>query len=208
MTQDVLHGVPLAGSSATSSAESSTASPRTPSTPSTPSTPDAAPLGRAWIAAHIPHSGAMCLLDTVDAWDGTHIRCTATSHRDARNPLRSQGRLASVCGIEYAAQAMAVHGALAGAREGATDPATYGKPRVGYLASVRNVEARVARLDTFEAPLSVEAERMGGDGNTVLYGFTVRCGDEVLLSGRAAVMLDASGALARTPDNHSKGELT
>ncbi|WP_206685552.1 hypothetical protein, partial [Escherichia coli] len=33
------------------------------------------------------------------------IRCTATSHRDPRNPLRSHGRLASVCGIEYAAQA-------------------------------------------------------------------------------------------------------
>lgn len=204
MTQDVLHGAPLAGSSTTSSAESSTASPQTPSTPSTPA---AAPLGRAWIAAHIPHSGAMCLLDTVDAWDDTHIRCTATSHRDAHNPLRSQGRLASVCGIEYAAQAMAVHGALSGMRGGVTDQAMGGKPRVGYLASVRNVEARVARLDTFEAPLSVEAERMGGDGNTVLYGFTVRCGDEVLLCGRAAVMLDASGALARTTDNHSKGEL-
>ncbi|WP_322057188.1 hotdog family protein [Paraburkholderia sp. J63] len=188
----------------TSSSASSTASPRTPSTPPAPG---AAPLGRAWIAAHIPHSGAMCLLDTVDAWDDTRIRCTATSHRDARNPLRSQGRLASVCGIEYAAQAMAVHGALAGMREGARQPATASRPRVGYLASVRNVEARVARLDTFEAPLSVAAERMGGDGNTVLYGFTVRCGDEVLLCGRAAVMLDASGALARTTDNHSKGEL-
>ncbi|TDG19906.1 3-hydroxylacyl-ACP dehydratase [Paraburkholderia silviterrae] len=177
-------------------------------TAATPSTSHAAPLGRAWIAAHIPHSGAMCLLDSVDAWDDAHIRCTATSHRDAHNPLRSQGRLASVCGIEYAAQAMAVHGALAGMRDGVPDQPQAGRPRVGYLASVRGVEARVARLDTFEAPLTVEAERMSGDGNTVLYGFTLRCGDEVLLTGRAAVMLDASGALARATDNSLKGEPT
>ena len=199
MTQDVLHGAPLAASSAASSTASSTTSPV--EAPRTPAAPHTAPLGRAWIAAHIPHSGAMCLLDSVDVWDDTHIRCTATSHRDTHNPLRSQGRLASVCGIEYAAQAMAVHGALAGTRTGMQSEATASRPRVGFLASVRGVEARVARLDTFEAPLTVEAERMGGDGNTILYGFTVRCGQQVLLTGRAAVMLDASGALTRTTDH-------
>ncbi|KUZ68849.1 hotdog family protein [Burkholderia ubonensis] len=146
---------------------------------------------RAWIAAHIPHDGAMCLLDSVDFWDDARIRCTATSHRDPRNPLRAHGRLASVCGIEYAAQAMAVHGALVGApRE---------RPRAGFLASVRRVDAFVERLDTCDAPLTVEAERVGGDDVTVLYGFTLRCGERVLLSGRAAVMLDASAAGALRP---------
>lgn len=183
MTQDVLHGVPQTTSPGATPAASA----------------HAAPLDRAWIAAHIPHSGAMCLLDTVDAWDETRIRCTATSHRDAHNPLRSQGRLASVCGIEYAAQAMAVHGALAGGE------AARERPRVGYLASVRGVEACVARLDTFEAPLTVEAERVSGNGNTLLYGFTVCCGSQVLLSGRAAVMLDASAALARPRNKTLKG---
>ncbi|RXV71879.1 3-hydroxylacyl-ACP dehydratase [Burkholderia stabilis] len=144
------------------------------------------PLDHAWIAAHIPHGGAMCVLDTVDAWDATRISCTATSHRDPHNPLRSHGRLASVCGIEYAAQAMAVHGALLGAQEAG--------PRVGYLASVRNVDAFVDRLDTFDLPLTVDAERVSGDGRSVLYGFALRCGARVLLSGRAAVMLDASSA--------------
>ncbi|MEK6297982.1 MAG: hydroxymyristoyl-ACP dehydratase, partial [Paraburkholderia tropica] len=59
-------------------------------------TPDAptlaAPLDRAWIAAHIPHSGAMCLLDSVEAWDDAQIRCLATSHLDTHNPLRANGR--------------------------------------------------------------------------------------------------------------------
>ncbi|ONT87826.1 3-hydroxylacyl-ACP dehydratase [Burkholderia cenocepacia] len=115
----------------------------------------------------------------------------AADRRDPHNPLRAHGRLASVCGIEYAAQAMAVHGALLGAHEA--------RPRAGYLASVRNVDAFVDRLDTFEQPLTVDAERMSGDGRSVLYGFALRCGERVLLSGRAAVMLDASAAGAFQP---------
>ncbi|RQR33749.1 3-hydroxylacyl-ACP dehydratase [Burkholderia sp. Bp9143] len=159
---------------------------------STPMPPLAtATLDRAWIAAHIPHDGAMCMLDRVEAWDAARIRCSATSHRDPHNPLRSRGRLASVCGIEYAAQAMAVHGALLGAQQAQTEHA---RPRAGYLASVRNVDAFVDRLDTFELPLIVDAERIGGDDRSVLYGFTLRCGERVLLGGRAAVMLDASAA--------------
>ena len=142
------------------------------------------PLDRNWIAARIPHSGTMCLLDAVVAWDDTHVRCIATSHRDATNPLRSRDRLAAVCGIEYAAQALAVHGALCDAAQQ--------RPRAGFLASVRGVEAHVARLDTVEAPLDIEAERIGGDGNNVLYRFTVRNGARILLTGRAAVVLDAS----------------
>jgi predicted hotdog family 3-hydroxylacyl-ACP dehydratase len=32
------------------------------------------PLDHAWIAAHIPHSGSMCLLDQVVEWDAERIR--------------------------------------------------------------------------------------------------------------------------------------
>lgn len=149
------------------------------------------PLDHAWIAARIPHSGAMCLLDAVQAWDETRIRCVATSHRDPHNPLRSRGRLAAVCGVEYAAQAMAVHGALLGAMDGAAAV----RPRAGFLASVRNVVAYIERLDTVATPLEIEAERMSGSGNTILYGFTVRGEGRVLLTGRAAVMLDASAVI-------------
>ncbi|WP_277189689.1 hotdog family protein [Caballeronia sp. BR00000012568055] len=139
---------------------------------------------REWIAARIPHSGPMCLLDGVIEWDAQHVRCVATSHRLADNPLRSKGRLASVCGIEYAAQAMAVHGALVGAGDAK-------RPRVGMLTSVRGVRSYVDRLDTLDAPLDIEAERIGGDENTVLYRFNVRCGGVPVIEGRAAVMLDA-----------------
>lgn len=141
------------------------------------------PLDRDWIAARIPHSGTMCLLDAVVGWSDTRVHCTATSHRDPANPLRANGRLAAVCGIEYAAQAMAVHGALCAADQR--------RPRAGFLASVRSVEAHVPQLDTIDAPLDIEAERIGGDGNNMLYSFTVRDGERILLTGRAAVVLDA-----------------
>jgi predicted hotdog family 3-hydroxylacyl-ACP dehydratase len=142
------------------------------------------PLDRAWIAERIPHTGKMCLLDHVVAWSDEAIRCVATSHRDPNNPLQANGRLSALCGIEYAAQAMAVHGSLIGT--------TKRRPRVGLLASVRNVEAYVERLDTLDGPLSVEAERMSGDADNVLYRFALHCGDRPVLSGRAAVILDAS----------------
>ena len=57
----------------------------------------------------------MCLLDEVLSWDATRIRCRSNTHRTADNPLRAHGRLGAACGIEYAAQAMAVHGALVAA---------------------------------------------------------------------------------------------
>ncbi|MDD5390922.1 MAG: 3-hydroxylacyl-ACP dehydratase [Gallionellaceae bacterium] len=142
------------------------------------------PLDRGWLLAHIPHQGGMCLLDQIETWDSEHIRCTASSHRDPDNPLRAHGRLGAVCGIEYAAQAMAAHGGLLAAADSA--------PRSGYLASVRGVELHVARLDDIAADLSVAAERLSGDDNLILYGFSVSAGERVLLSGRAIVVLDAA----------------
>jgi predicted hotdog family 3-hydroxylacyl-ACP dehydratase len=140
------------------------------------------PLTRADIARLIPHSGAMCLLDGVSAWDDTSIRCTAVSHRDPDNPLREAGCLAAVCGVEYAAQAMAVHGGLASSGK---------RPAAGYLASVRDLTCQVGRLDDVAEDLIIEAEKLMGEGSSVIYGFIVRSGDRVLLSGRAAVVIDA-----------------
>jgi predicted hotdog family 3-hydroxylacyl-ACP dehydratase len=142
-----------------------------------------APFDHAWIAAHIPHQGSMCLLDSVLAHDAQQVRCSARSHRSPDNPLRAHGRLAAACGIEYAAQAMAVHGALlaGGAR-----------PRPGFLASVRSAVLHVGRLDDIAQDLAVDAVRVTGDSGTVLYDFAVRAGDRLLVEGRAAIVLDVA----------------
>jgi predicted hotdog family 3-hydroxylacyl-ACP dehydratase len=141
-------------------------------------------LDHTWLLAHLPHQGSMCLLDRVDSWDAQHIQCSASSHRAPDNPLRAHGRLGAACGIEYAAQAMAAHGALLVVGDEA--------PHAGYLASVRAVELKVARLDDIAADLRVEAERVSGDGNTILYAFSVFAEQDLLLRGRAIVVLDAA----------------
>lgn len=143
-------------------------------------------LDRTWIAARIPHQGAMCLLDEVVAWSPERIHCTSSSHRNADNPLRADDRLGAACGIEYAAQAMAVHGALLTGDQTVDQP-----PRQGFLASVRGVQLNVDQLDDIEGRLDVEAERLSGDDNNVLYRFEVRGAGRLLLAGRAAVILNA-----------------
>ena len=140
-------------------------------------------LTRADIAGMIPHAGAMCLLDGVVHWDDKRIRCFSRSHRDAGNPMRVGDCLPALCGIEYAAQAMATHGGLAGG--------TGGRPRAGYLASVRDVVCRRHRLDDLQQDLIIEAERLMGDEAHVVYRFTLRAGGLTLLSGRATVSLDS-----------------
>jgi len=141
-------------------------------------------LERAWLLAHLPHQGSMCLLDRIDDWDAGRIRCTATSHRAQDNPLRAHGRLGAACGIEYAAQAMAAHGALLAVADL--------PPRAGYLTSVRGVELHVARLDDVDADLTVEVEHLYGNENTILYGFSICAEERLLLRGRVTVVLDAA----------------
>ena len=66
---------------------------------------------------------------------------------------------------------------------------------VGYLASVRNVALHVARLDDLQADLIAFAQRITGDGRTVLYEFSVWNARQALLSGRASIVFDAAFGL-------------
>lgn len=142
--------------------------------------PPVAPLDHATIAGLVPHAGAMCLLDRALSWDAARIRCAATSHRAAGNPLRRDGMLPAVCGVEYALQAMALHGALTG---------TEGPQPPGYLASLRGLTLAVPRLDDVEGDLQVEAIALARQARSFVYAFTIGAGGTVLLSGQAAIIL-------------------
>lgn len=139
-------------------------------------------LDREWIARHIPHAGTMCLLDEVLEWNADRIRCRASSHRAMDNPLRAYGRLGAACGVEYAAQSMAVHGALIGAATAIVGP------RAGYLASLRGVSLFAERLDDVQADLIATASRVTSDTTMVLYEFCVAGAERILLSGRATIV--------------------
>ena len=125
----------------------------------------------------------MCLLDEVLEWNGTEIRCRSATHRLASNPLRTRDHLRALCAIEYAAQAIAVHGAV-----NAPSPAA----GAGMLVSVRAVELGTDRLDDIAADLIVSAARIGGDDTALLYSFSVSAHQQLLASGRATIVLRSS----------------
>ena len=81
----------------------------------------------------IPHSGTMCLIDSIDKWDDESIVCITSTHLKCNNPLLSEGVLPVSALIEYGAQAMAIHGALVANKSGE-------RMQEGYLAALRDVD--------------------------------------------------------------------
>lgn len=136
-------------------------------------------LGRDAIARLVPHQGAMCLLEEVLEWDENAISCRATSHRDPANPLRGGIGLPAIMGVEYAAQAVAVHGSLTSNSES----------KKGYLAGLRDVVCSVEALDRESADLVVHATRMAAESGRLLYDFRIDAGGRELLRGRLSVVL-------------------
>ena len=130
----------------------------------------------------IPHHGTMCLLDRVEQWDDSSLVCTTASHRDATNPLRRDNRLEAICGLEYAAQAMAVPVGLLQQRKER-------RLAVGYLGAVKNLMLRAARLDDVKGDLTVQATRLVGEADCFIYTFRVLAERQELLDGRASIFL-------------------
>ena len=126
----------------------------------------------------------MRLLDAVEAWDETTIRCRTPTHRDPDHPLRYHGCLSVSVGLEYAAQAMGVHAGLLD-----RDRQTEG--RIGYVGSVRDVVFGADRLDGTDADLMVEATRLAEGDQSYMYRFRVALGDRTVIEGRASIFLKA-----------------
>lgn len=136
-------------------------------------------LDRAAIAERIPHAAAMCLLERVVSWDAAAIRCAADSHRDPANPLREPGGLPVWAGVEYAAQAAAVHGSLS--HEASA-------PRKAVLAKLRDATPACERLDDVEGELFLDATLVHRDPAGAIYSFAVSAGTRALLTGQFTLM--------------------
>ncbi len=146
-------------------------------------------LDAAGIAARIPHAGSMCLLDRLQRWDEETVSCSASGHRAASHPLRSASGLLAPCAVEYAAQAMALHGALLA-------PSAE-QPQGGYIAALRDVHFGVDTLHDVDGDLQVHAQRLAGDANLVSYRFRVEAEDgRMLAEGRATVLLNPDRGMA------------
>jgi predicted hotdog family 3-hydroxylacyl-ACP dehydratase len=139
-------------------------------------------INKAEIRALIPHSGLMCLLDSVIEWDDQSIICISSTHRDPANPLRREGKLSAVYAFEYGAQAAAVHGGLRARAAGKTAPP-------GYLAALRDAHLHIADLDDVHSPLEICARRLFGNSANTIYECRISAGGALLADGRITIML-------------------
>ena len=135
----------------------------------------------------LPHAGRMRLVDRVVSYDEQRIVCESDSHRAADHPLAAAGTLSIVVGLEYGAQAMAIHGGLLAASVPPQRPGA----RHGFLVAASDLNWFVDRLDTCASPLIIEAVNELRSDNHVAYRFEIRAADVTLLRGRASVLLDA-----------------
>jgi predicted hotdog family 3-hydroxylacyl-ACP dehydratase len=146
-------------------------------------------VSRREIEALMPHQGAMCLLASATRWDAERITCLADNHRSPDHPLRSRRGLLSTCLVEYAAQAMALHGALL-SRASAGSTASV---QPGLLAAARQLEFGLLKLDDLPhaAPdtLHIEATCEARDDTQLRYRFSTTHAGVKLASGRITVVL-------------------
>lgn len=120
-------------------------------------------LTRAQIQARVPHTGTMCLLDSVQRWDAATILCQAPAPT-AAHPLAGAQGVPAIVAAEYAAQAAAVHGSLIDATTA---------PRSGMLAKLSEVELLGAELDEAGGVLAIGAELLSRVASGCMYSFEV-----------------------------------
>ena len=133
------------------------------------------------VARLLPHAGAAVLLDDVDGWSTTAIACTSRLASRTTNPLSRDGVISAVCGVEYAAQTMAVHGALLAG----------GTPQPGLLVSIRDVELLSPLPVTPCNVVCIQANMLRRDLRSATYAFGVGSLDTELVNGLASVMFSS-----------------
>jgi predicted hotdog family 3-hydroxylacyl-ACP dehydratase len=133
----------------------------------------------------LPHAGKMRLIDEVIDWNADGIRCRTRSHRDLDNPLRSGDGLPAVHGIEYGAQAAALHGVLTGAIDDG--------PGL-MLGAVRDLHLLVDSLDAITEPLTLTARVELRSGVNAIYSIAVAGADQRCIEGRLTLLRAREGA--------------
>jgi len=124
----------------------------------------------------------MCLLSSVEHWDNSSIICLTSTHRNQDNPLRRNGVLGMLSGLEYAAQAMGVH-------VGLTRNISEQNASVGYLGAVRDLQVHSQTFQQFPEHLSIKANLLLEQQLSFMYTFSMSAGEVILLEGRASIFI-------------------
>jgi predicted hotdog family 3-hydroxylacyl-ACP dehydratase len=133
----------------------------------------------------LPHAGTMCLIDEVLDWDANGVSCRTRSHQDSDNPLRRGEGLPAVHGIEYGAQAAALHGVLTGAIDDG--------PGL-MLGAVRDLDLLIDSLDTIREPLIVTARLELRSGVNAIYAIALAAAGRHCVEGRLTLLSAGAGA--------------
>jgi predicted hotdog family 3-hydroxylacyl-ACP dehydratase len=141
-------------------------------------------LNHSDIAQRLPHAGNMCLLDSVIQYNKLSLTALATSHLAKDNPLRLDNKIAAINGVEYAAQAMAIHASLMTPPL----PETNNKP-MGYLATVRNIAIISAYLPESTSPINITVTQLMSDVHGFTYEFQLSCDQALVISGKITIFL-------------------
>lgn len=142
------------------------------------------PIIQPHLSELLPHKAPMVLIDSVTRWNGTAIECEANTHLAASNPLRINGVLSIYAGVEYAAQAMALHLRLNSQN---TDQA----PRKGFVAVASRLNACTQNLDDIQAPLHINLQQLVVNDQGALFQFNLSASTQELLQGQLLAVLAA-----------------
>ena len=147
----------------------------------------------------LPHAGAMRLIDHVLSWDQGMIQCSTATHLCPDNPLRQGGDLPAWSGLEYAAQAFALHGVLVNLENesGESGSLAVSKPVEAYVVTVQEMNCLEDSLLTCAAPLLITANMVFSQGESAVYEFMIAVQDRdvkprPLVTGSVGVMLSSA----------------
>jgi predicted hotdog family 3-hydroxylacyl-ACP dehydratase len=141
------------------------------------------PLNRQDVEKCLPHKAAMVLLEKVRHCNSDTLECETTTHLQEDHPLRIEGQLSIFTGIEYAAQAMALHSFLNADYEG--------KAKTGFVAVTSRVKPYFDFLDQVQDTLNISVALVDASGGGSLYEFCISYGADkaAVLDGKLLVML-------------------
>ena len=138
-------------------------------------------LNKSQILSVLPHGESMCLLDSVVHCSQQSIIAVSRSHLAATHPLKVDNKLHTICCVEYAAQAAAVHNALSSAQSCT--------PK-GVLAKVDQVQLLVEYLDSQMGELSIKACYKLGSESMLKYTFSLHSGELLLAKGQILLAIN------------------
>ena len=125
------------------------------------------------------------MLNSVEQWDATSIICLSSTHRNHDNPLRHEGRLGILSGLEFAAQAMGVH-------VGLTRDTSQRHASIGYLGAVRDLRIYSLSFQQFPEDLTIGAKLILAQQMSFIYAFTIKVKEQSLLEGRASIFIQGT----------------